>query len=54
MICNTAYQYREELYAKVNVNERSDQWKQIEEAFQVVGAKFEELDVQRREDAEVK
>lgn len=45
--------YRDELFFNVAEKERVEQWRQIEEAFQVVGAKFEDIDGVRREDFEI-
>jgi len=53
-LIQTVGRYKEELYAKVCDKERHEQWCQIEDAFQVVGAKFEDFEVQRKEDHEVK
>jgi len=50
ILSQTVLNFREELFHKCSDKERLEQWNQIEEAFQVVGAKFEELDIQKKED----
>lgn len=53
MLTQSVKQYRDELFELVEQRSRTEQWTQIQDAFQVVGSKFEELDSQRKEDLEV-